>query len=125
MLVHAGEEKGLDVAVRRLDPGRMSDQSSPSGGDRFRTVDLRFGDPPAALADRVLNESGDDATGEFVDRARLLKAGIEIVDLSHDAIDKGNGGAKLGEREQTGAQTVVYVVGIIGDIVSNRSYLRL
>ena len=86
---------------------------------------FEFGDPPAALADRVLNEPGDDATGQLVDRARLLEAGMEVVDLSHQAVDKRNGGAKLGKREQTGAQAVVDVVGVIGDIVRNRSRLRL
>ena len=84
-----------------------------------------FGDPPAALADRVLDEPGDEATGQLVDRARRLEAGMERVDLSHQAIDKRNGGAKLGEREQTGAQAVVDVMGVIGDIVSDRSRLRL
>ena len=84
-----------------------------------------FGDPPAAFADRVLDEPGDEATGQLMDRPRLLEAGMESVDLSHQAVDKRNGGAKLGEREQTGAQAVVDVMGVIGDIVSDRSRLRL
>ena len=97
----------------------------PGEPDCFRTVDLRFGDPPAALADRVLDEPGDDATGQFVDRAGVLEAGMKSVDLSHQALDIRNGGAKLGEREQTGAQAIVDVVGVIGNIVCDRSRLRL
>ncbi len=54
-----------------------------------------------------------------------LEAGMESVDLSHQAVDERNGGAKLGEREQTGAQAVVDVMGVIGDIVSDRRRLRL
>ena len=66
----------------------MPDKRPPGGGDRFRTVDLRFGDPPAALADGVLDEPGDDAAGQLVDRTRLLEPGMERVDLSHQAVDE-------------------------------------
>ena len=78
-----------------------------------------------ALADRVLDESRDDAPGELVDRARLLEPWMEIVDLSHQRVNERNGRANLGQREQAGAQAVVDVVGVIGDIVSDRSGLRL
>ena len=77
MAVHAGEKKGLDVAVRRTNCGRMPDKGAAGARDRLRARDLRFGDPPAALADRVLDETGDDAAGQFVDRARLLEPGME------------------------------------------------
>ncbi len=50
---------------------------------------------------------------------------MEAVDLPHEVADKRNGGAKLGEREQAGAQAVIDVVGVIGDIVSDRRGLRL
>ena len=119
------KQKGLDVVVRRLDGGGMPDKRSPGHGDRLWAIDLRFGDPPAALSDRVLDEPSDDATGELMDRARLLEPGMEIVDFSHQVINERNGGAKLGEREQAGAQAVVDVVRIIGDIVSNCGCLRL
>ena len=97
----------------------------PAAATASGTVDLRFGDPPAALADRVLDEPGDDAAGQLVDRARLLEARMESVDLSHQAVDERNGGAKLGERKQSGAQAVVDVVRVIGDIVRDRRRLRL
>ena len=60
-----------------------------------------------------------------MDRARRLEAGMESVDLAHQAVDERNGGAKLGKREQTGAQAVIDVMGVIGDIVSDCSGLRL
>ena len=97
----------------------------PAQRDRLGARHARFGDPPAALADRVLDEAGDDAAGQLVDRARLLEAGVEVVDLSHQVIDERNGGAKFGEREQASPQAVVDVMGVIGDIVRDRSRLRL
>ena len=42
---------------------------------------------------------------------------METVDLLHQAVDKRNGGAKVGKREQIGAQAVVDVVSVIGNIV--------
>jgi len=60
-----------------------------------------------------------------MDRPGLLKAGMQRVDLFHQAIDIRNGGAKLGKREQTGAEAVVDVVSIVSDIISDRSCLRL
>jgi iron-sulfur cluster insertion protein len=125
MPVHAGDEKGLDVPIGRLDGGGLPDKRPPGGSDRLRTVDLRFGDPPPALANRVLDKPGDHATRQLMNRPRRLKPGIEIVDLSHQALDEWRGGAKLGERKQTGAQAVVDVVRVIGDIIRDRSRLRL
>src|SRR3984957_9905897 len=101
----------------------MPNKSSPGGGDRVRTVDPGFGDPPAAFADRVLNEPGNEATGQFVNRPRRLEAGMERVDLRHQAIDIRNGGAKLGKREQTSAEAIVDVMRVISDIISDRSRL--
>ena len=49
---------------------------------------------------------------------------MKSVDLSHQALDIRNGGAKLGKREQTGAQAIIDVVGVIGDIICDRSRLR-
>ena len=60
-----------------------------------------------------------------MDRPRLLKARMQRVDLSHQAVDERNRDAKLREREQTGAQAVVDVMSIVGDIVSDCSRLRL
>ena len=97
----------------------------PASRDRLRTVRLRLGDPPAALADRVLDEAGDDAAGQLVDDARLFEAGMAVVDLAQELGDEGRGGADVGEREEAGAQAVVDVVRVIGDVVGDRRRLRL
>ena len=103
----------------------MPDEGLAGGGDRLRTVDLRFGDPSPALANRVLDEAGDDAPGKFVDDTWLFEPRIEIVDLAEQRCDKGNGGAKRREREEAGAQAIVDVVRVIGDVVGDRGRLRL
>src|SRR3984957_7141412 len=38
MVVHVSEEKGLDLAVRRLDGGGMPDKRSPGDGDRLGAI---------------------------------------------------------------------------------------
>ena len=125
MAVHPGEQERLDVAVGRFDGLRMADEVSARGRDGLGTVDLRFGDPPPALADRVLDEAGDDAPREFVNDARLFEPRMKFVDLVEQSCDKRNGGADRGERKQAGAQAVVDVVGVIGDVVGDRGRLRL
>ena len=105
--------------------GECPTRARPARATASGLATFDFGDPPAALADRVLDEPGDDAAGQLVDGARLLEAGMEAVDLPHEIADKRNGGADLGEREQAGAQAVVDVVRVIGDIVSDRRGLRL
>ena len=109
------------VSMAAVWPTRVRPASPTASG----LSTFEFGDSPAALADRVLDEPGDDATGQFVDRAGVLEAGMKSVDLSHQALDIRNGGAKLVEREQTGAKAIVDVVGVIGNIVCDRSRLRL
>ena len=103
----------------------MSNQGSARGGDRLRTVDLRFRDPPPALADRVLDEAGDDAPGQFVNDARLLESRMEVVDLAEQRFGERNGRADVPQREEAGAQAVVDVVRVIGDVVGDRGRLRL
>src|SRR5271166_6217422 len=82
------------------------------------------GNAPPALADRVLDEAGDDPAAQFVDAARLLEPGIAVLDLAHEVVDEGDG-ADVGQAEQTRPQAVVDVVGVIGDVVCDRRSLRL
>ena len=125
MSVHMGEQKRLDVAVGRFDFGGMANEGSARGGDPLWTVDPQCGDPPPALADRVLDEASDDAPGQFVNDARLFEPRMQVVDLAEQDFDERNGGANCGEREQAGAQAVIDVVGVISDVVGERGRLRL
>ena len=86
---------------------------------------FEFGDPPPALGDRVLDEAGDDAPRQFVNDARLFEPGMKVVDLVEQSFDKRDGCVHFVEREETGAQAVVDVVGVVGDVVGDRRRLRL
>ena len=123
--VHAGEEEGFDVPVRLRHRGRMADKRPGGRGDRLGTVDLRFAIRAAALVDRVLDEARDHAARQLVDGARLLELRIAVVDLAEEPVDKGDGGADVGKREETRAQAVVHIMRVISDIVGDRGRLRL
>ena len=49
---------------------------------------------------------------------------MTAFDFGREAIDEGDGGADLREREQPGPEAVVDVVGVIGDVVGERRRLR-
>ncbi len=123
--VHVGEKERLDVAVGRSEGSRMADKGSARRRDRRQAVDFGFGDPASALADRVLDETGDDAPRQLVDHARLLEPGMEVLDFAEKPVDERNSRADFAHREQPGAQTVVDVVRVVGDVVGDRGCLRL
>ncbi len=72
-----GKEEGFDVPVGRLERRRERNERPARRGDRLRARDPRLLDPPAALADRVLDEPGDDATGQLVDDAGRFESRME------------------------------------------------
>ncbi len=78
----------------------------------------------ALSAQRVLDEARDDAAPEFVNHTRAFERAVGRFDFAQKAVDERRGGAQVGEFEQTGAQTVVDVVRVIGDIVGDRRGLR-
>ncbi len=97
---------------------------APATASGLSTLD--FGDPPAALADRVLDEPGDEATGQLMDRARRLEAGMERSSTSRiRPSTNGTAARSSAKREQAGAQAIIDVMRVIGDIIRNRSRLRL
>ena len=59
----------------------------------------------------------------LVHAARPARAGVLRRDLGDDVADERDGG-DIVEREQIGAQAVVDVMGVVGDVVDNRRDLR-
>ena len=102
--------KGGDGAVRAADV-------VDAGGPERRQ-------PRPGLAKGVLDEAGDDPAHQFMDHPHPLQARVQQVDLVEQPpqeIDL----AQVVEREQAGAQAVVNVMGVIGDVVGQRRALRL
>ena len=59
-----------------------------------------------------------------MDQPRLVEPGIAPRDLGEDRPDQRHVG-EIGDREQPGAQAVVDVVVVVGDVVGQRGDLRL
>jgi hypothetical protein len=72
----------------------------------------------------VFDEARDDAPDQFMDDAHPLQPGMTRRDIVQQVPQEGNL-AQVFEVEQTGAQPVVDVMGVIGDIVGERRALRL
>ena len=74
--------------------------------------------------DRVLDEAGDDATRQFVDRPRGLEPGMQPLDLGRPARRDRALRAMSSSANRPGAQAVVDVVRVVGDVVGERRGLR-
>ena len=124
MTIHVGEQKRLDFAVRGGDRRRKADQRSAGLLHVFEACRAGGGDARAAFGDDVLDEAGNDPARQLVDGARPFQTGMQALDLVEQLGDERYG-ADGGEIEQAGAQAVVDVVRVIGDVVGDRRRLRL
>ena len=122
--VHAGPEERLDGAVGRGHHGREADHAAPAA----RTSSAEVG--AAAPSRRTLSAITSSIirpirrrTSSCVSRAGSMP-GILLAHLAQQAADHRHL-REVGEREQLGAQPVVEVVRVIGDVVGDRRDLRL
>jgi hypothetical protein len=76
----------------------------------------------AALADGVLDEAGDEAPTEFMDEAAGLQTRVPRLDLAHEVADEIDA-AQILDGEEPGAQAIVDIVGVIGDVIGYRRRL--
>ncbi len=111
----------------RLSMRRSAGEKAITGASSARTSPAlstsRLSTTPAAFCDRILDKTGDQPAHNFVNETRRLKAGVKHVDLAADLAQKIDL-ANIGDRNQPGAQTVVDIVGVIGDVVGQRRRLR-
>ena len=80
--------------------------------------------PASGFGGHVLDQKADQPADELVDAAGGIKLRKGVADLGDDRARQCDG-SKLIEAEQVGAQTVVDVVSVVGDVVGNRCDLRL
>ena len=107
---------------------RISSENAATGAPRERTASAPS--TPLAcsrrrgLADQVAHHAVDHAADRLVDQAPVVDAGIAPADLREHGTDQRHIG-EIGDREQPGAQPVVEVVVVVGDVVGERGDLRL
>ncbi len=84
----------------------------------------RLLDPPPRLADEIVHHAVDEPADRLVHEARLLESGMARSDFGEDGADERQIGEVL-HAEELGAQTIVDVVIVVGDVVGERRNLRL
>ena len=126
MAIHALEQKTAQARAR----ARASPAEKPIDGPHecARTPAALLTPLSASLLrellDHVADHAVDEAAGRFVDQTGVLDAGVKPVDLGEDRTDELHG-RDIGDREQPGAQAVVDIVVVIGDVVGQGGDLRL
>ena len=86
--------------------------------------DPRRGDPPAALRDGILDKIGDEPAHKLMNGTNGLEARIKRRDLAANATQKIDL-ANLRKIDEPGAQAIVDIMRIIGDVVGERRRLCL
>ena len=105
----AGEKPATDVSACRTSSAELRRQR---------------GKLAAGFGDDVLDQQADQPADQFVHLAPGIEPRIGGADLADDAARQRHGGDVV-EIEQFGAQPVVDVVGVVGDVVGEGGDLRL
>ena len=98
---------------------------TPDGACRTSSAECGASAPsaPPGLGNDILDQQADQPAHEFVHQPRGIERRIGSADVADDPARQRDGG-DLVEAEQVGAQTVVDVVGVVGDIVGQGGDLR-
>ncbi len=94
--------------------------ATASGLSTFAAAIRRPLSPIASSMNRVMTRRVSSWMTRGSSSARM-----KLVDLLHQSGYERNFGAELGDRKQAGAQAVVDVVGVVGDVVGDRRRLSL
>ena len=104
-------------------------EKAPTGATAARTSSAvrrrQAFEARAGLADHVLDHAGDDPAHQFMTGARGLDRRAALPDHGQKNVAHERDLREIVEREQVGAQAVVDVVGVVGDVVGDRGDLRL
>jgi hypothetical protein len=109
-------EEALDRGLRLDHWLREGDHRLAGRPDRLGVLRLQPGEPSVALRHHVLDETGDHAPGELVDEPSQLEPRIPALDFVEKPA-KERHRAQIVDGEEPGAEPVVDVVGVIGDVV--------
>jgi hypothetical protein len=122
--IHARKQEVLDGAVSSRHLGREARQRLARLAHRIGRGRRVQGEAPGAFRDHILDHAVDQASDHLVHQTRLVDAGEAAAALVDDLPHQRDGGEIL-EVEQLGAQPVVDIVGIVGDVVGDGRDLRL
>src|SRR5216684_8380979 len=81
------------------------------------------GEPLAGFSDEVAHHAIDQPANRLMDQSRLIEPGIARADLGEHRTDERHLG-EIGDGEEAGAQPVVDVMVVVGDVVGERGDLR-
>ena len=93
-------------------------------GHVTRGGDPGAGDAADCLGDHILDHSCQKAPDKLVGAADRLYVRRFPVHLAHHGVDEGNLAERLGG-QKAGAQPIIDIVGVIGDVVGEGGDLRL
>ncbi len=85
---------------------------------------IERGKPAAGFLDHIVDQAADEFAHQFMHQAIGVEPRIGGTNRADDLARQRHRG-DLVELKQTGAQPVVDVVGVIGDVVGERGDLRL
>ena len=118
------EQKSLHLAFCLRHGRREPHQRGAVLANVLRAFGRGAGDPRPRLVDGVLDEAGYDAARQFVDHSLPFETGIKSRDFGQQAAGETDAGDVV-QFEQAGAQPIVDVVSVVGDVVGDRGRLRL
>ncbi len=122
--VHVGIEERFQRGVGSYKGIGKGDQRAASRPHVGSAGGLCLPKPSAALGNRILHKSRDDPPADFMNDPAPLQPWMQPVNLRQDFGQKIDF-AEVAEVEQSRAQAIVDIMGIVGDIVRNRRCLRL
>ena len=114
--VHPNLQERLDRGLLLRDRRRKGDQRRMVMADVLRELrSCRF-QPPAGFRKHRADEMGDQFAHQFRAPPDVVEAGIVLVDTGDDFRGQRHH-LELIDLEQAGTQTIVDVVGVVGDVV--------
>src|SRR5438093_6582604 len=124
MAVHPFVEKGFERSIVVPHLSGEGDDWRAQRPDLAGRFHLACGEARLRLANQVSDHPVDQPSDRFMDQARVLYPWISCGDSLKNRTDQRYLG-EIGDRKQPGAQTVVDVVVVVGDVVGERGDLRL
>ncbi len=124
MAIHVGEQELLQRLVVGAHRVRKRGDGRLQGAHLVGRARTRFVDPAAGFGEQVLDHDPDQIAHRRVHQPAALETGVTLADGGEDRPHQRHA-LEIVHREQLGAQPVLDVVVVVGDIVGDGGNLRL